>query len=111
VRVAGQVFCRHFEGKGFELNFVLTTFERFVSKAIDLFHFIISHGVTADRLTATMHHKKTPGPPKGSIKGVGITSIKGKILNRPWVHLTWSNVIKSLRRLVITLGNLRPELS
>src|SRR5262252_9518175 len=58
-----------------------------------------------------MHHKKTTSPPKGSIKGVRITSIKGKILVRPWVHLIWGNVIKSFRRLVIALGNLRPEFS
>jgi hypothetical protein len=58
-----------------------------------------------------MHHKKTTGPPKGSIKGVRETSIKGKVLMRPGVHLSWGNVIKSFGRLVIALGKLQPELS
>src|SRR5690349_5322321 len=58
-----------------------------------------------------MHHKKTTGSPKRTIKGIGKTGIESEIFTRIWVHLIWSNVIKSFRRLVIPLPSLWPEVS
>src|SRR5258705_5723324 len=58
-----------------------------------------------------MHHKKTTGSPKRSIKGIGKTDIKGDIFTRQWVHLLWCNVIKSFRRLEIPLDNLWAKFS
>ena len=48
IRVARQVLRSHPEWKGFQLNFILATFECFVNETVDLFHFVIRHGVTAD---------------------------------------------------------------
>ena len=109
--MARQVLCCHSEGKGFQLNFFLPASECFVNETVNLVHRIIRHGVTADRFAAAMHHKKGAGSPERAIKGIGKTNIKGEISTRHWVHLVWSNVIKSFRRLVIPFEDLRPEMS
>src|SRR5262249_55996660 len=99
------------KGKRCQLNLCLAAFEGFGDKPVDLFHLIIGHGVTADRAAAGMHHKKTPGSSERSIKGIGKTNIKSEILTRVWIHLRGRDVIKSFRRLMISLHNLRPKFS
>src|SRR5262245_52493657 len=58
-----------------------------------------------------MHHKKTAGSTQRSIKSIGIANIEGEILTGVWIHLLRCNIIKSFRRLVITLDNLWPKFS
>ena len=58
-----------------------------------------------------MHHEKAAGSAKRAIKGVGKTNIEGQVFTGIRVHLVWRNVIKSLGRLPIALGNLRSKLS
>src|SRR6516164_6598865 len=61
--------------------------------------------------TTAMHHKKTAGSPKRTIKGIGETRIEREIFTRIGVHLMWSDVIKTLGRLIVSLHKLRPKIS
>ena len=108
--MARKVLRCHSEGKRLQLNFFLAGFEGLVNETVDLFHGIVRHGVTTNGLAPTMHHKKTAGPPKRTVKRVGKASIEGKIFTRIRVHLTWSNVIKSLGCLIIPLHKLRSKI-
>ena len=58
-----------------------------------------------------MHHEKTTGSPKRTIKRIGKTRIERKIFTRIGIHLIWSDVIKPFGCLVVALHKLRPEIS
>ena len=59
--VARQILVGHAEGKGLKLNFVLAAFECFVEESVNFAHFIVRHGVTADRSAAAMYHNQASG--------------------------------------------------
>src|SRR5262249_37232005 len=109
--MAGEVLCRHSEWKSLQLNPFLPAFECFVNETVDFFHCVICHCVTTDGSATAMHHKETAGSPERPIKGIGKTRIEREIFARIGIHLTWSDVIKALRRLAISLHEFRPEIS
>ena len=111
LRMRRQVGFGHAEGEHVHVDAVLALAQGPLAQRIDLVHDGIGHRKAADRRAAPVHQDVGAGAGEGPIEGVGKTRIEGKILMRPWVHLIWGNVIKSLRRLVIALGKLRPELS
>src|SRR5262249_1254679 len=107
--MAREVLRRHPEWKSLQLNLLLSAFECFFNETVDFFHCVIRHRVTTNGPAAAMHHEKTAGSPERTIKGIGKTRIKRKILTRTRVHLIWSDVIKPFRRLIISLPEFRPK--
>src|SRR6516225_3194972 len=110
-RVAREVLCCHSKWKGLKLNFFLPALKCFVNQTVDLIHRVVCHGITTNGSTTAMHHKKTAGSAKRTIKGVGETCIERKIFTRIGVHLIWSDVIKTLGCLIVSLHKFRAKIS
>jgi len=48
LRVPHEIFSGHLEGEGLQLNSVLAASECLLDEAVDFFHLVVGHGVTAD---------------------------------------------------------------
>ena len=109
--MTGHVFRRHAEGEGLQLHCLLAALEGVARKTVDFKNLRIRHRITAGGGAGTVDHQIGAVAAIGGIIAVRKAGIDGEVILRVRIEMRRRQVIKTFRRLPVTLFHLGAELS